>query len=216
MSDNKPFSEYRAVFQKTGSAMYFSHLDLTRTVSRALRRGKQDIWMTEGFTPRPHIVFSPPLSLGYESTCELMDFRLNLGSTLDKDAFCKAFPDVIKISEVYTPKRKMKDIAFADYKLMFKSDITPYEITDLFSNPVEMVKKTKRSEQKVDITKFIKTLDCSEKNGIICLNTTLSLSASESLSPSYIISAINNTGKIMSETSVCRTCFRDSELNIFK
>lgn len=216
MSDNKPFTEYRAVFLKTGAAMYFSHLDLSRTVSRALRRSKQDIWMTEGFTPRPHLVFSPPLSLGYESTCELMDFRLNLGATLDKEAFCNAFPDAVKIVEVYTPERKMKEIAYADYTVSFRSECCANDIKALFSEPVEMIKKTKRSEQKVDITKFIKRLDCCENNGIISVNTTLSLSASESLSPSYLITAIKNRDESTSNVSVCRTAFRDSDMNIFK
>ncbi len=216
MSDNKPFLEVRAVFAKTGAAMYFSHLDLSRAVSRALRRSKQDIWMTEGFTPRPHLVFSPPLSLGFESTAEIMEFRLNLGATLDENALKSAFPPALKLIEVYTPTRKMKEIAFADYSILFQSKLNEKDITDFFSSPVLMLKKTKRSEKTVDITKFIKRLDCEKNNGIIKLNITLSLSQEESLSPSYILSALREAGNELSDISVCRTAFRDADMKIFK
>lgn len=216
MSDNKPFIEVRAVFAKTGAAMYFSHLDLSRTVSRALRRSKQDIWMTEGFTPRPHLVFSPPLSLGYESTAELMEFRLNLGATLDREAFIAAFPPAVQILDVYTPSRKMKEIAYADYTLSFKADITAKEITEFFSKPVMMLKKTKRSESTVDITQFIDSLDAFESDGVITLKTTLALSAEKSLSPAYIINALKEKGVNMTCISVCRTGFKDNKKEIFK
>lgn len=216
MSDNKPFLEVRAVFAKTGAAMYFSHLDLSRTVSRALRRSKQDIWMTEGFTPRPHLVFSPPLSLGYESTAELMEFRLNLGATLDKEAFKAAFPPAVQILDVYTPSRKMKEIAYADYTISFKADITADEIKDYFSKPVMMLKKTKRSEATVDITEFIESLDAVERDGVITLKTTLALSAEKSLSPAYIINALKEKGADLTCISVCRTGFKDNKKEIFK
>lgn len=79
-----------------------------------------DIWMTEGFSPRPHLVFTPPLSLGYESVCEIMDFRLNLGAELDKDAFISSFPPALSIKDVYFPERKLKEIEYAGYTLTLR------------------------------------------------------------------------------------------------
>lgn len=216
MNHSLPFIDVRASFEKTGAAKYFSHLDLTRTVSRALRRSGLDIWMTEGFSPRPHLVFTPPLSLGYESVCELMDFRLKLGAELDEEAFVGAFPPALKIHEVYFPERKLKDIAYAGYELKFSCDRAPQDIKALFSEPVMILKKTKRSEQTVDITKFIKSLELSENNDIINVSAVLSCSGSESLSPSYIVSALNENSFDVSGVSVCRTAFYDEKLNAFK
>lgn len=216
MNEYVPFTDVRAVFEKTGAAVYFSHLDLIRTVSRALRRSHLDIWMTEGFSPRPHLVFTPPLSLGYESICEIMDFRLNKGAELNKDAFIKAFPPVLKIRDVYLPERKMKEIAYAGYNIEFSCKNSCSDINKLFSSPVMMLKKTKRSEQVLDITKFIKRLDLSENDGIINMFVILSCSAGESLSPSYVISAMNQNGIDVHGAYVCRTAFYDDKLNIFK
>ena len=141
MKEYVPFTDVRAVFEKTGAAKYFSHLDLTRTVSRALRRSRLDIWMTEGFSPRPHLVFTPPLSLGYESVCEIMDFRLNLGAELDKDAFISSFPPALSIKDVYFPERKLKEIEYAGYTLTLRADKPAEQISALFSAPVMLLKK---------------------------------------------------------------------------
>ncbi|MBP3480501.1 MAG: DUF2344 domain-containing protein [Clostridia bacterium] len=216
MKEYVPFTDVRAVFEKTGAAKYFSHLDLTRTVSRALRRSRLDIWMTEGFSPRPHLVFTPPLSLGYESVCEIMDFRLNLGAELDKDAFISSFPPALSIKDVYFPERKLKEIEYAGYTLTLRADKPAEQISALFSAPVMLLKKTKRSEQIVDITKFIKSLDLSENNGIIKMSAVLSCSGSESLSPAYLISALAENGITAENISVCRTAFYDGTMNIFR
>lgn len=216
MKEFVPFTDVRAVFEKTGAAKYFSHLDLTRTVSRALRRSHLDIWMTEGFSPRPHLVFTPPLSLGYESICEIMDFRLNLGAELDKEAFINAFPPALCVHKVYFPERKLKEIEYAGYNIKLSCAKPAAEIAELFSSPVMLLKKTKRSEQTVDITKFIKSLDLSENNGIINVSVILSCSGTESLSPSYIITALNENKFGAEIFSVCRTAFYDGKLNIFE
>lgn len=216
MREYVPFTDVRAVFSKTGAAKYFSHLDLTRTVSRALRRSRLDIWMTEGFSPRPHMVFTPPLSLGYESECEILDFRLKPGAELDRDAFINAFPPALKIHDIYYPERKLKEIEYAQYRITFRSGADTDQIKGLFSGPVMMLKKTKRSEQTVDITKFIKDLDLSENNGIISMSVILSCSGSETLSPAYIISALAENGYSVHGVSVCRTAFLDGTLKNFR
>jgi len=216
MKEYVPFVDVRAVFEKTGAAMYFSHLDLSRAVSRALRRSKLNIWLTEGFSPRPHLVFTPPLPLGYESTCEIMDFRLNLGARLDIDAFESAFPPALKVRDVYFPETKLKDIAFAKYSINFSSNADENELTKLFSEPVMMVKRTKRSEANVDITKFIKDIDITKNDGIINMVVTLSCSGTESLSPAYVINAITEGGFEVTALSVCRSAFYSDSMEIFR
>ncbi len=213
---NVPFKEVRVIFNKTGSAMWFSHLDLMRAISRALRRSNLDIWMSEGFTPRPHIVFTPPLSLGYESTAEIMDFRLNLGAKLDAEKLKDCFPPALKVNEIYFPKTKMKDIAFADYEITLTTDATAKSIADFFSHPVEMVKKTKRGESTVDITQFIKTFEITEMGGVVKIKTTLSCSAEATLNPSYMLTALEQNGFSFCYPAVSRTGFRTENLEIFK
>lgn len=213
---NVPFKEVRVIFNKTGSAMWFSHLDLMRAVSRALRRSHLDIWMSEGFTPRPHIVFTPPLSLGYESTAEIMDFRLNLDAKMDIQKLKDCFPPALKVNEIYYPKTKMKDIVFADYEINLTTNHSAKEIADFFGSPVEMVKKTKRGESTVDITQFIKTFEITETDGGVKIKTTLCCSAEATLNPSYMLTALTEHGFDYRYPSVCRTGFRTESLENFR
>jgi len=66
----------RALFEKTGNAIYISHLDLMRIFQRAFKRAGLPLTHTKGFNPRPSVSIALPLSLGVESVCELLDFDL--------------------------------------------------------------------------------------------------------------------------------------------
>ena len=67
---------YLAQFRKTGAAVYVSHLDLMRTMQRAFLRAGFPLAYSEGFNPHAILSMALPLSVGMESVCELMDFRL--------------------------------------------------------------------------------------------------------------------------------------------
>ena len=70
------FIDIRVWFTKKGDIKFISHLDLNRFMQRALKRAKLPLWHTEGFNPHPYVTFALPLSLGQESECEVLDFRL--------------------------------------------------------------------------------------------------------------------------------------------
>jgi radical SAM-linked protein len=66
---------YRLAFRKAGTLIYLSHLDLVRTLTRALRRARVPLRLTQGFSPHPEVAFGPALALGVESRCEYLDFN---------------------------------------------------------------------------------------------------------------------------------------------
>ena len=74
----------RLNFSKTGRAIYISHLDINRMMTRAVRRAKLPMWYTEGFNPHPYLTFALPLSLGQSSDCEYMDIRIE-GDITDEE-----------------------------------------------------------------------------------------------------------------------------------
>ena len=70
----------RLLFSKTGRAKYISHLDLMRTFQRAFARAGIAIKHTEGFNPHPFVSIALPLSVGYSSQCEILEFGLLEGA----------------------------------------------------------------------------------------------------------------------------------------
>lgn len=64
-------------FAKTGSSCFFSHHDLMRHFERALRRAELAARLTDGFNPRPRMVFPHPLSVGVASNCEEIEIEFS-------------------------------------------------------------------------------------------------------------------------------------------
>ncbi|MCA9936144.1 MAG: DUF2344 domain-containing protein [Ardenticatenaceae bacterium] len=67
----------RLTFRKIGPTRYIGHLDLARTLERALNRAKMPITYTQGFNRRPRLAMATALPLGYTSECELADIWLD-------------------------------------------------------------------------------------------------------------------------------------------
>lgn len=61
----KLFLRFR--FKKQGSLQFISHLDLVRTMHKVIVRAKLPLWYTEGFNPKPKMIFAAPLSIGTET-----------------------------------------------------------------------------------------------------------------------------------------------------
>lgn len=73
---------WRLVFARSAEAQFLSHLDAVRLWERAFRRGGIPVARSEGFSPRPKIVFAAPLPLGMLAEHELADLFLEERLTL--------------------------------------------------------------------------------------------------------------------------------------
>lgn len=69
-------SRYQLTFSKGEEVKYISHLDLMRSLERALRRADLPLDYSLGFNPRPKISIAAPLAVGVTGTAELMDVTL--------------------------------------------------------------------------------------------------------------------------------------------
>jgi len=107
----------RALFEKTGPAVYISHLDLMRLFQRAFKRAGLPLTHTRGYNPRPSVSIALPLSLGVSSRCELLDFDLE-GEKVDNDLILKklneSLVEGVKVLQVYDSGAKIGKIAYLD------------------------------------------------------------------------------------------------------
>ncbi len=71
-------NKYVLKFTKDGYAKYTSHLDLLRFFKRAFRKSGIALSYSQGFNPHPKLGFAQPLSLGYASSCELLEFTTDV------------------------------------------------------------------------------------------------------------------------------------------
>ena len=67
---------WRLAFARGEEARYLAHLDAVRLWERAFRRGEIPVATSEGFSPRPKLIFAAPLQLGMLAEHELADLYL--------------------------------------------------------------------------------------------------------------------------------------------
>lgn len=187
----------RLLFKKEGRAAYISHLDTMRTLQRAIARAQITAKHTEGFNPHAYIAIALPLSLGYTSACEMMDFVL-LDDTPGFDVVARlnrALPEGIVALEAYENGRKVREIASARYHITLEydngvSDALTETLKDFFARkPILIMKKSKRGEREVDITELIRRVSIEAKEGTVLLDATLA-AGNESLNPELLVRAI--------------------------
>lgn len=111
----------RLLFTKTGRARYISHLDLMRTFQRAFSRAKIPIKHTEGFNPHPFVSIALPLSVGFSSQCEILEFGLLEGTSYEEvpERLTAAMPEGVIVHQCYAVERKLKDLCYVNYIMTF-------------------------------------------------------------------------------------------------
>lgn len=190
----------RAVFEKCGRAKYISHLDLNRCMQRSFKRSGLPIWYTEGFNPHIYINFALPLSLGYESSVEIMDFNLTQETSFEEisDRLNKAMPEGLKVIRVYTPESKHTQIKFADFKIKFSNDISGKFKNFMKQEYIKTVKKTKRGEKEIDLKPDINVISVSSSELILRLPAGNEKNINPSLITDMFLPYCNDNTEILS------------------
>lgn len=158
----------RALFEKTGNAVYISHLDLMRLFQRAFKRAGLPLTHTRGFNPRPSVSIALPLSLGVESQCELLDFDLE-GEFPDKENMVnrlnRALVDGVRVRQIYDDMTKLKHLALLDCIVTLEYDNgipaqAQQRIEQLFSSQnVTVEKKGKNGITEQNIIPMIRKIE---------------------------------------------------------
>ncbi len=209
----------RAVFEKCGRAKYISHLDLNRCMQRCFKRSGIPIWYTEGFNPHIYITFALPLSLGYESKVEIMDFNITEDEPFEiiAEKLNKAMPEGIKVVKVYSPQTKHTLIKYADFKMIFSGDVKS-ELEDFIENGnMTTIKKTKRGEKEIDLREFVRLTGCDKEGENTSVTLRLPAGNDLNINPSLVTDLfIAQCGKETELLSVERTAILDAEDKIFE
>lgn len=163
----------RATFEKKGRAKYISHLDLNRCMLRIFRRSGLPIWYTEGFHSHPYYSFALALSLGFESSCEILDFNLNEDIRFDeiRDRLNAVMPEGMRILKVADQKQKITAIAKAEYSFsLIADDINGLndDVGQLIAKPEILIeKKTKKGMKEVDIKPEMEIMSCKKTSSSV-------------------------------------------------
>ncbi len=190
----------RAIYTKTEELKYLSHLDMVRLIERSFRRAGIELNYTQGFHPTAKISFTPPVALGIESYCEIMEADVNCGKFSEenfKEKLNAVLPlgcSIMSAAEIKdTEKRMSKCIVYSEYEIIFDHFdcddlvISIYKAADSDSC---FVKKTNKNGKEVltDIKNKIIYLDAYENaEGKAVLRCILDSTQNSILSPAVFM-----------------------------
>ena len=156
-----------AEFEKMGRMSWFSHLDLQSTMQRALRRSALPVRYSQGFNPHVNLAFATALSVGCQSTCEILDVELT--EEIAPEAFVemlnKCLPDGLKCKRAALIEDKapalMALMQEAEYTAEVEGDLT--NAVEAFNAAEEVVveKHSKSKTREVNIKPMVRELSCS-------------------------------------------------------
>ncbi len=209
VNNNTPIN-LRFKFKKVGYLQYISHLDLVRTMNKIIVRAKLPLWYTEGFNPKPKMVFAAPLSVGTESMTEFVDIRLSerIDPALALDLINKNMTEDMQALSCYYPERKLTELKWLSYSIIIKTANASAEMAKncesaLLADDVEVQKKAKNGEMKiVNIRPLIRTASAVMSDNSIRINCVLSADQSCFLNPEYVIDALKSKCGILSDENL--------------
>ena len=185
----------RVFYEKFGSMKFISHLDMNRFMIRMVRVSKIPVWYSEGFNPHPYITFALPLSLGFDSSYEVMDIRLDDDTYSNEEVFnslSSVMPPDIKIFKVSNPVMKAGEIASAEFVITF--DEIYKNLTEKFNDflaadkEILVEKKSKKGKlNTIDISHMIYSYKLQDNE----LKLNLAAGGSDNLNPKLLLEAFS-------------------------
>lgn len=217
----------RLLFEKTGNAIWISHLDLMRVFQRAFKRAGLPLTHTQGFNPRPSVSIALPLSVGVESCCELLDFDLD-GQAVSCDEICAKLNATllpgVKVLQVYDTGRKLKELTLLHCTVSLEYDNGIPEnaqnaIKGLFASEQLIVpKKGKNGIQDQDLIPMIRKMEIMEAGERELILDCVVCCQNPTLNPMQLAAAIKlHLPELKPDFAKCRRVeIFDDSMNVFR
>ena len=183
------------VYRKPHPLRHIGHLDLMRTMQRALRRSGLPVRYSQGFNPHIKLSFASPLSVGIAGEREIMDVPME--TEITEEAFAKQLNRVMPGGMTIVNTRIIDDkfptlmglVTGSRYRI--EPEVEVQELSSavkqlLDSHEYMALRKTKSGEKMTDIRPYIDTLNLDDN--ALCF--TAKNLQSGSLKPSVVMNAL--------------------------
>lgn len=218
---------HRLLFEKKGNAIWISHLDLMRLFQRAFKRAGLHLTHTQGFNPRPSVSIAMPLSVGVESSCELLDFDLD-GEPVACDEILKRLNQTliegVQVLQVYENGKKIRDLSLVHCQVILEYDSgipinAKSALQELFSRESLLVpKKSKNGIQEQDIIPMLKSIELMEAGEQELILDCVVCCQNPTLNPMQLAAAIElHLPQLKPDFAKCRRIeIFDTDRNVFR
>ncbi len=191
-------ADQRILFSKGDAASYSSHLDLMHTMERAFLRAGISIRHTEGFHPHPYVSIPLPLPLFFSSDCEILEFGLVSGATVETlpEKMNRVLPKGIEIRVCYEGGLPFRKLSFVRYQITLEFETPLAEQAEsafraLLSRESFVVKKRSKKAKsgftEVDIIPLVEDVESIQAEGSTLTLTLLLKAQNPGLNPDVLL-----------------------------
>jgi radical SAM family uncharacterized protein/radical SAM-linked protein len=156
----------RLQYAKEGRLRALGHLETKTALERALRRARVPVAYSQGFSPKPRLVFSPALSVGIESQAELLDITLlgvHDGESIARAIAAELPPGLRLISWSVGPEEGLNQGANT---VSYRAELSEESAAGMqaaitrFTEAVEwpVTRQLDGREKRIDLKRFVRTL----------------------------------------------------------
>lgn len=195
MTKKQHQTEYvcRSVFKRSGALSYLGHLDLLGVFERAVRRSGLPMLYSQGFNPRPMMVFALPLGVGIDTEGDVIDISMSVPVSEEEflNAMIPQLPEelqIVRTISIDEPKNSLMSVVTAATYRMEGKDISKY-ISMLFKMSEVLVEKRNKKKQIVqtNIRDMMYEVNSIPSEDVI--NITVAAGSSANLRPDLLLQA---------------------------
>lgn len=191
---------YVIEFEKGGYTKYISHLDLLRVFKRIFKVTGLDVRYSQGYNPHPKMGFAQPLSLGYSSVNEYLEFETVTAHDTGemRNVIQKNLPHDVIIRDLFEFESEAKSLAAeadaCEYVISLPYEGTEDSFNELFASymsqdhirAMKKMKKTKTMEE-VEIKDKIRSWKVYKDGELAYIDCILDSGSHSNLSPELVI-----------------------------
>jgi radical SAM-linked protein len=170
-ADNRPQDKVRLRFRKLGPLRLLSHHDLMRTFERLLRRAEIPFHRTQGFHPKPRVVFALSLPLGVIGRDEVVEIELTCPVQPYEmlERLSRHAPPGLEItSACRVPLRQTAQVRGLSYALPIEPERVPDlqpRLAAVLEAPTCVVERTRPPRRRLDLRPFLRDLRLQDETG---------------------------------------------------
>ena len=193
-------AKVRIRFRKSGALRLISHHDLMHCFERMLRRAALRIHTTQGFHPKPRMVFAQSLALGIIGCCEVVELELDepLAAEDIHRLLTENAPPGIDILETRSIDPRAKaTVRRAGYRVALPAEVfetLPKAIGELLASPECWIERTRPQPRRLDIRPYIDDVQTADH----VLVMRIWISPNGTARPEEIVSALG-MGKLLDQ-----------------
>jgi len=197
-------------FKRGEDLKFIGHLDILRLFERAFKRSGLPVAHSQGFNPRPQIIFAQPMPLGLTSTGEFADVELE--GEYDAEEFMirlnSSLPPGLQLLEAKKRINKsnlMSVIGAARYNIGFGFETQENPLTErlieavMDEGVINVNKKTKSGEKEINIRPLIYELSGKINGGTGEFEVLLGAGQDNNVRPELFLNGVSDVAGVKLE-----------------